>query len=76
MAMELVQVHHNSVQYDKTDYVVPWSVLKAYKINNKLITEETLVHLVGYLKNNGLCKIGITSENEKVRVLWILLFTS
>ena len=66
MAMELLQVHHNGVQYEKTDFVVPWTVLKTYKINNKPITEETLIYLVGHLKNNGFCKIGITAENERV----------
>ena len=74
MAMELLQVHYNSVQYDKTDYVVPWSVLKTYQIGNRPIAEETLTYLIGYLKNNGMCKIGITPENEKVRFVYFEIY--
>lgn len=66
MAAAFLQAHYESVQYERTDYVVPWSVLKTQKINNKPISEETLTYLVGFLKTTGQCKIGMTPENERV----------
>jgi len=69
MALALVETHYQSVRYEKTDYVVPWNVLKTYKINDKTISEDTLTCLVGYLKSVRKCKIGYTETNEKVRVV-------
>ena len=66
LSEELLKTHYKSVQYEKTDYVVPWNVLKTYKIKNKTISEDTLVCLVGHLKNQGKCKIGIAEDNERV----------
>ncbi|XP_066917443.1 charged multivesicular body protein 7-like [Clytia hemisphaerica] len=66
LSEELLITHYKSVQYEKTDYVVPWNVLKTYKLKNKVISEDTLICLVGHLKNQGKCKIGISEDNEKI----------
>lgn len=67
MAAALLDYHYKNVKYEKTDHIVPWNVLKnVYKVNNKSISEENLICVVGYLKSLGRCRIGLTEENEKV----------
>lgn len=62
-----MEFHYKTVKYDKTDNTVPWNVLKSvYKINNKNISEDNLICIIGYLRKIGKCKIGTTENNERV----------
>lgn len=64
----LLEKHYKSVKYENTDNIVPWNVIRnLYKINNgNPLSEENLVCLIGYLKYQGKCKVGVMDTGERV----------
>ncbi|XP_047129013.1 charged multivesicular body protein 7 isoform X1 [Hydra vulgaris] len=66
-ANAILEAHYKRVKYEKTDNVVPWTVIKSlYKVNEKSLPDNNLVCIVAHLKNNGKCRVGITDTGEKI----------
>ena len=66
-AQGLLDSHYKSVKYEKTDNRVPWNVIKnLYKHNGSVLSDENLICAISYLKKEGKCSVGMSSEGEKV----------
>ena len=65
--MEILTRHYEVVKFDRTDYIVPWNVVKNFYIKSKSdISDKELLLVVARLKMKKLVEVVTDKNGEKV----------